>query len=1275
MNKVFSSVALSLAEVCTLDADVGDCKAAIPRYFHNQQSGRCERFSYGGCGGNENRFVTLEECQEACGVESPCNLIDCAPGAICHVDTDGDAECMSITSCLIRSCPTGFSCERDPATNMAECVPILITIDPCEFTDCDPCRFDPCKPGTMCELNSITGDPECVPIDRCSNFPCRDGFTCKIHPVTNEPQCVPKGLGCALIRCLPPAICRIRRGDRMGYCGGDPCETHNCGRGFECRYNQVEDAAECVPSVITNNPCSLRFCPPGTGCEVNELGAAVCRSIETPCALILCDINSICRMRPGTNDGYCGPHPCNTHVCELGTECRLNRELDIAECVPTDPCLATVCRPGTTCVVNELGAAVCRLANPCIATLCAVGTICEVDPTGSPVCVPAPHPCATIKCRKPDICRVRPSTQIGYCGVDPCIAMNCGKNYECSYNEKTDEGECVPTAPCLLQDCPTGQVCKLNEDTGEGVCSPPDLRCMIFDCPEGTVCQPKKGIRTTVECVPEHSCSHIDCGSQLCRIDQVSGRGYCGIDPCTLVRCFNCRYNPETDGPQCMGDPCATVRCSEGTTCRVDENGEPECVSPCEDIICGSLMCRVNPDTNTGYCGLDPCTYTTCEAGTQCRFNMKLDAAECVAVDPCATIECRKPDICRVRPNAQKGYCGVDPCIAMNCGKNYECSYNEKTDEGECVPTAPCLLQDCPSGQVCKLNEDTGEGVCSPPDLRCMIFDCPEGTVCQPKKGIRTTVECVPEHSCSHIDCGSQLCRIDQVSGRGYCGIDPCTLVRCFNCRYNPETDGPQCMGDPCATVRCSEGTTCRVDENGEPECVSPCEDIICGSLMCRVNPDTNTGYCGLDPCTYTTCEAGTQCRFNMKLDAAECVAVDPCATMDCAEGTTCQVDSSTGEAQCVLDPPDIRCFLLQCAAGFVCQANEDGSVECVQEDPCSGRNCGQLMCRVRPDTHRAYCGLDPCTFTNCREGTECRYNPDLDTAVCVNPTDPCDGFSCTGGDICRVNLATGLPFCGITPCAFTTCFVNTLCIYDPTTDSARCVAPPDPCDGFRCNGGDICRVNLATGLPFCDITPCAFTTCFVNTVCIYDPTTDAARCVAPPDPCDGFRCNGGDICRVNQATQEPFCGIDFCTIISCAPHTRCNHDPLTDIVTCEQVISPLPDACTNVQCAPWTRCEVNERSVAECVSICSDILCGRPLVCRVNATTQEPYCGNFPCRNFRCVVPGTECQYDYETDGPRCSFVDNSPGDVCNPDPCPFDFECVRNTRGNAECLLLTIG
>jgi tissue factor pathway inhibitor len=48
-------------DICTLERDPGPCKAYIPSYFFNSASGQCEKFIYGGCGGNENRFSLLEE--------------------------------------------------------------------------------------------------------------------------------------------------------------------------------------------------------------------------------------------------------------------------------------------------------------------------------------------------------------------------------------------------------------------------------------------------------------------------------------------------------------------------------------------------------------------------------------------------------------------------------------------------------------------------------------------------------------------------------------------------------------------------------------------------------------------------------------------------------------------------------------------------------------------------------------------------------------------------------------------------------------------------------------------------------------------------------------------------------------------------------------------------------------------------------------------------------------------------------------------------------------
>ena len=44
----------------------GPCKAYFRNYFYNKITGQCERFIYGGCRGNSNRFHTKQQCEEAC---------------------------------------------------------------------------------------------------------------------------------------------------------------------------------------------------------------------------------------------------------------------------------------------------------------------------------------------------------------------------------------------------------------------------------------------------------------------------------------------------------------------------------------------------------------------------------------------------------------------------------------------------------------------------------------------------------------------------------------------------------------------------------------------------------------------------------------------------------------------------------------------------------------------------------------------------------------------------------------------------------------------------------------------------------------------------------------------------------------------------------------------------------------------------------------------------------------------------------------------------------
>ena len=75
------------AAACHLPLSVGPCKAMQPSYGFSRESGRCEQFLYGGCGGNANRFASLEDCVGVCGGGEPqpsladCSSVQCDKGA------------------------------------------------------------------------------------------------------------------------------------------------------------------------------------------------------------------------------------------------------------------------------------------------------------------------------------------------------------------------------------------------------------------------------------------------------------------------------------------------------------------------------------------------------------------------------------------------------------------------------------------------------------------------------------------------------------------------------------------------------------------------------------------------------------------------------------------------------------------------------------------------------------------------------------------------------------------------------------------------------------------------------------------------------------------------------------------------------------------------------------------------------------------------------------------------------------------------------------------
>merc|ERR1719322_1669747 len=51
---------------CLLPVNIGTCKATIERWYFDSTINKCKYFRYGGCGGNENQFLSQKECEMSC---------------------------------------------------------------------------------------------------------------------------------------------------------------------------------------------------------------------------------------------------------------------------------------------------------------------------------------------------------------------------------------------------------------------------------------------------------------------------------------------------------------------------------------------------------------------------------------------------------------------------------------------------------------------------------------------------------------------------------------------------------------------------------------------------------------------------------------------------------------------------------------------------------------------------------------------------------------------------------------------------------------------------------------------------------------------------------------------------------------------------------------------------------------------------------------------------------------------------------------------------------
>ncbi|CAB3224014.1 unnamed protein product [Arctia plantaginis] len=58
----------SRTSFCGLQPSAGLCLALSERFYYDVNAGHCKKFVYGGCGGNQNRFTSREQCDNRCSL-------------------------------------------------------------------------------------------------------------------------------------------------------------------------------------------------------------------------------------------------------------------------------------------------------------------------------------------------------------------------------------------------------------------------------------------------------------------------------------------------------------------------------------------------------------------------------------------------------------------------------------------------------------------------------------------------------------------------------------------------------------------------------------------------------------------------------------------------------------------------------------------------------------------------------------------------------------------------------------------------------------------------------------------------------------------------------------------------------------------------------------------------------------------------------------------------------------------------------------------------------
>ncbi|XP_040302724.1 WAP four-disulfide core domain protein 8 [Herpailurus yagouaroundi] len=100
-----------LQEPCMLPSDQGNCNSNIMHWYFDNKHHLCKPFTYGGCYGNANNFISKEHCIMACTLivkKGHCPLFPFKNRMECSSLCKSDIDCPQSDKCCESMC--GFVC-------------------------------------------------------------------------------------------------------------------------------------------------------------------------------------------------------------------------------------------------------------------------------------------------------------------------------------------------------------------------------------------------------------------------------------------------------------------------------------------------------------------------------------------------------------------------------------------------------------------------------------------------------------------------------------------------------------------------------------------------------------------------------------------------------------------------------------------------------------------------------------------------------------------------------------------------------------------------------------------------------------------------------------------------------------------------------------------------------------------------------------------------------------------------------------------------------------